>query len=125
MKSIVDLINEKLIINKNTKISKKRDYIEPEDIEDMENPGKDYFGDDVVLIGKPFQNVRSGQTKQNFLDALHYIRKNGYTIYNDLADIDNLNEYPKDTYFIYACHKGDKELNCYVYGPEGVYGVDE
>ena len=21
--------------------------------------------------------------------------------------------------------KGDKELNCYVYGPEGVYGVDE
>ena len=53
MKSIVDSINEKLKINKNTKIS-KRDYIEPEDIEDMETPGKDYFGDDVVIVGKPF-----------------------------------------------------------------------
>ena len=121
MKSIVDSINEKLKINKNTKIS-KRDYIEPEDIEDMETPGKDYFGEDVVIVGKPFTK-KDGD--QNYLDALRYIRKSKYVVYNDLADIDNLDDYDDNAYFVYAAHKGDKELNCYTYGPEGVYGVDE
>ena len=121
MKVINNFINEKLKINKNTKIS-KRDYIEPEDIEDMETPGKDYFGDDVVIVGKPF--TKKGKD-QNYIDALRYIRKSKYLVYNDLADIDNLDDYDDNAYFAYAAHKGDKELNCYVYGPEGVYGVDE
>ena len=124
MKVINNFINEKLIINKNTKIS-KRDYIEPEDIEGPETPGKDYFNEDIIIIGRPFKNIKSKQTKENYLYSLHYIKDNGYSIYNDLGDIDNLNEYDKDTYFVYACHKDDKEVNCYIYGPDGVYGVDE
>ena len=118
MKSIIDLINERLIINKSTKIS-KRDYIEPEDIENMETPGKDYFGDDVIIVGKQF--TKKGKD-QNYLETLRYIRKSKYLVYNDLEDIEDLENYE---WFVYACHKGDKELNCYVYGPEGVYGIDE
>lgn len=118
MKGINNFIYEKLKINKNTKIS-KRDYIEPEDIEDMETPGKDYFGDDVVIVGKPFTTKPKDQ---NYLETLRYIRKSKYLVYNDLEDIEGIENYK---WFVYACHKGDNELNCYVYGPDGVYGVDE
>lgn len=121
MKGINNFIYEKLKINKNTKIS-KRDYIEPEDIEDMETPGKDYFDEDVIIVGKPFTK-KDGD--KNYLDALRYIRKSKYLVNNDLGDIDNLDDYDDNAYFVYAAHKGDKELNCYTYGPDGVYGVDE
>lgn len=126
MKSIVDSINEKLIINKNTKISKK-DYIEPEDIEGPETPGKDYFDEDVLIIGWPFKMVDFFTRANNYLKTLRYIRKSLYIVQNDVEDvIDNSGDLcNKDTYLIYAAHKDSQELNCYIYGSEGVYGIDE
>lgn len=126
MKSIVDSINEKLIINKNTKISKK-DYLEPEDIKGPETPGKDYFNEDVVIIGWPFKIDDFIKKTNNYLKTLRYIRKSLYRVQNDVEDVmDNSGDLcNKDTYLIYAAHKDSQELNCYIYGPDGVYGVDE
>lgn len=123
MKNLNEILIEKLTISSKTKVNKK-DYLDPEDIKDIETPGKDYFGEDVVIIGLPFKN----KNDKNYKTTKEYIKNmsvDGYSIYNDLEDIDNLNEYDKDTYFAYACHKGDKEINCYVYGPEGIYAENE
>lgn len=127
MKVINNFINEKLIINKNTKISSKGEYIEPEDIEGPETPGKDYFDEDVIIIGWPFKIDDFIKRANNYLKTLRYIRKSPYRVQNDIEDvIDNLGDLcNKDTYLIYVAHKDTYELNCYIYGPESVYGVDK
>lgn len=117
MKHLKDIITEKLKISSKSKINKS-EPLEPDIIEGPETPGKDYFDEDVIIIGKPFQNKKDTSYKE----TKEYIRKNGYRIFNDLEDIEDSDMYD---WFCYAAHKDDRELNCYVYGPEGVVGYIE
>ena len=118
MKDLNNFIIEKLKVNSKSKIN-KNEPLEADEIEGPETPGKDYFDDDVVIIGWPFKN----KNDQNYKKTKEYIRKEGYSVYNDLEEIEDQDMWD---YFCYASHIGDKsKVNCYVYGPEGAQAYGE
>ena len=117
MKDIDYFIQEKLKVNSKSKINKS-EPLEPEEVEGPETPGKDYFDEDVVIIGWPFKK----KNDDNYKKTKEYIRTHGYRIFNDLEDIEDKEMFD---WFCYATHEDEKELNCYVYGPEGVQGYSK
>lgn len=117
MKDLKKIIQEKLKVSSKLKVNRS-EPLEPEEVEGPETPGKDYFDEDIVIIGKPFQNKKDTSYKE----TKEYIRKNGYRIFNDLEDIDDKEMFD---WFCYATHKDEQELNCYVYGDAGVIGYIE
>ena len=118
MKDLLEIIQEKLKVNSKSKIN-NIEPLKPEEIEGPETPGKDYFDEDVVIIGWPFKD----KNDQNYKKTKEYIRNERYSIYNDLEDIEDQDMWD---YFCYAIHPDDKlEINCYVYGPEGAQGYGE
>lgn len=129
MRSIIDLINEKLNISSKSNVHKFKE-LEPEEIEGPETPGKDYFDDDVVIIGWPFKDKHD----KNYKRTKDYIRSHGFSICNDLEMIEDAEFFD---YFCYVLHtdpeefftsanaNDNNELNCYIYGPEGVEGYSE
>lgn len=122
MKTINNYLVEKFKLN--SKTSKKSEYLEPEEIEDPETPGKDYWGDDVIIIGWPFQE----KNDENYNKTKEYIRKCHYQIYNDYEEIDHPEFFD---WFCYAIStdkrfsSGEKEVNCYVYGTEGAIALNK
>ena len=115
MKSINDYIIEKFkISSKNA----KQKYLDPEDIEGPETPGEDYFGEEVTIIGWPFKD----KNDKNYKRTKEYIRKEGYSVYNDLEEIEDQDMWD---YFCYACHKDEFEVDCYVYGSEGAIALNK
>ena len=113
MKELKEIIREKLTITKDSKINTTK-YLEPIEIEDPETPGEDYFGEEVIIIGWPFKD----KNDPNYKNTKEYIKKERYSVYNDLEEIEDQEMWD---YFCYAQHPNDKsEINCYVYGPEGV-----
>lgn len=117
MRSIIDLINEKLKVSSKSKIN-KNEPLEPDEIEGPETPGKDYFDDDVIIIGWPFKD----KNDKNYKRTKEYISKKRYSVYNDLEDIEDSDMWD---WFCYATHENEQELNCYVYGPEGAQCYSE
>jgi len=118
MKDIDYFIQEKLKVNAKSKIN-KNEPLEADEIEGPETPGKDYFDEDVVIIGWPFKD----KNDQNYKKTKEYIKKEGYSVYNDLEDIEDSDMWD---WFCYAQHPNDgSEINCYVYGPEGAQGYSE
>ena len=123
MKTLDNFIQEKLKINSKSKIN-KNEPLEADEIEGPETPGKDYFNEDVVIIGWPFKD----KNDPNYKKTKEYIKKWGYSVYNDLEDIEDKDMWD---YFCYAqppndgFEISDSEINCYVYGPEGVIGYNE
>jgi len=117
MKNLDEFVIEKLKINKNVKIKEEK-FLEPEDVIGPETPGKDYFDEDVIIIGWPFQK----ENDENHKKTKEYIKKEGYRIYNDLNEIEDQDMFD---WFCYACHKDDSEVNCYVYGSEGAIALNE
>jgi hypothetical protein len=118
MKDINYFIQEKLKVNSKSKIN-NMEPLEPEEIEEVETPGKDYFDEDITIIGWPFKK----KNDKNYQDTKEYIRNKGYLIYNDLEEIEDKDMFD---WFCYAKHPDDDtQINCYVYGPEGVQGYSE
>jgi hypothetical protein len=118
MKQLYVFINEKLKVSSKSKIN-KNEPLEPEEVEGPETPGKDYFDEGVVIIGWPFKK----KNDDNYNKTKEYIRTNGYRIFSDLEDIDDKEMFD---WFCYAKHPDDDtQINCYVYGPEGVQGYSE
>ena len=122
MKFLKDIILEKLKVNSKLKIN-KNEPLEADEIEGPETSGKDYFDEDVVIIGWPFKD----KNDPNYKRTKEYIKKEGYSVYNDLEEIDDKDMFD---WFCYAYINedtpwGTKEVNCYAYGPEGVQGYSE
>lgn len=118
MKDLNNFILEKLKVNSKSNVHKFKE-LEPEEIEGPETPGKDYFDDDVVIIGWPFKD----KNDKNYKRTKEYIRKEGYSVYNDLEEIEDQDMFD---WFCYAKHPDNgSEINCYVYGPEGAQGYSE
>lgn len=117
MKHLSTYILEKFKINKNTKIE---DYLDPTEFTQLETPGKDYFGEDVTIIGFPFK------TKQddNYKKSKEYIKKKGYSIWYDLEDFEDKDMFE---WFVYAgkLKEQPNTIDCYSYGPEGVVAIKE
>ena len=124
MKDINNFIQEKLKVSSKSKVNRS-EPLEPEEVEGPETPGKDYFDEDVVIIGWPFKK----KNDDNYKKTKEYIRTHGYRIFNDLEDIDDKEMFD---WFCYAYVTGvsneaiwQQEVNCYVYGPEGAQGYSE
>ena len=117
MKQLSKHITEALKISSKSKVHGSG-LLDPDDFKDMETPGYDWDGEEMILVGKPFKN----KTTKEYLDTKCYIKNNGYTIYNDLEDIDFKEDFD---YFVYARYNADKELNCFVYGFDGAYAEDK
>lgn len=118
MKDINNFIQEKLKVSSKSKVN-KNEPLEPEEVEGPETPGKDYYDEDVVIIGWPFKKKNDDDYKK----TKEYIRTHGYRIFNDLEDIEDRDMWD---WFCYVQHPNDgSEVNCYVYGPEGAQGYSE
>jgi len=117
MKDINSFIQEKLKVSSKSKIN-KNEPLEPDEIEGPETPGKDYFDDDVIIIGWPFKD----KNDKNYKRTKEYISKKRYSVYNDLEDIEDSDMWD---WFCYATHENEQELNCYLYGPEGAQCYSE
>jgi len=116
MKTLNKYIIEGLKIDSKTKVNNPN-LIDIKKIKGPETPGKDYFGEEITIIGWPFKDKQD----INYKKTKEYIRKNGYMIYNDLEEI----EYPEYyDYFVYAGYEGYSEVNCYTYGEDGVVCAD-
>lgn len=100
----------------NSKNVKQSEYLEPEEIEDPETQGKDYWDEDITIIGWPFQK----EGDENYNKTKEYIKKHHYRINNDFGDIDNPEFFD---WFCYAMK--DNEINCYVYGTEGAIALNK
>ena len=117
MKIIKEYILEALKINSKSKVHGSG-LLDPEDFKDMETPGYNWDGEEMILIGKPFKNKNT----KEYAETKEYIKTSGYKVYNDLEDIDNKENFD---YFIYARYDTDNEINCFVYGFEGAYVEDK
>jgi len=119
MKYINNFISEKLIINKNTKF--KKNYIEPEDIEGPETPGKDSNGEDITIIGKPFKSIKD----KSYTENIWIIQDKGDIIEKDLYEFDE-DELGDFKWFAYIKYKtSGHTVFCCGYGLNGVYAIDK
>ena len=118
MKELNNFIQEKLKVNAKLKID-KNEPLEPDEVKGPETPGKDYFDDEVIIIGWPFQKIND----DNYTKTKEYIKRNHYYVYNDYGEIEDPESWD---WFCYAQHPEDgDELNCYVYAEEGVLAYGE
>ena len=124
MKDLKKIIQEKLKVSSKSKVNRS-EPLEPEEVEGPETSGKDYFDEDVVIIGWPFKK----KNDDNYKKTKEYIRTHGYRIFSDLEDIEDKEMFD---WFCYAYVTGvsneaiwQQEVNCYAYGPEGAQGYSE
>ena len=107
---------EALKINSKSKVNKD-EILDPEDFKDMETPGFDGMGEELIIIGKPFKHKNT----KDYVETKVYIKEKHYQIENDLEDIDDRDDYD---YFVYARYLSDDELYCFTYGYEGAYALN-
>ena len=73
MKRICNYLNEQLKVNSKSKVHNLKP-LEPEEIKGPETPGKDYFDEDVTIIGWPFQKPKDDNHKK----TMQYIANEHY-----------------------------------------------
>jgi len=118
MKDLVGFVNEKLQINKTSKIIPR--ILDPEEIEGPETPAIDYNDEPCIIIGKAFKNKED----KNYKETRDLISNKYYN--NPITyDFDDIDEKDMFDWFVYAKQHKWKEIGCFPYDSSGVQVIEE
>jgi len=110
MKRLTNFIHEKLHINQY-----KNNALESSEVEGPLTPGIDYNGDEVVIFGKPFKEIKD----KNYEEAVKLIKKYGFENLLEYGDV--YGALDGETEWVLAGNE-KKEVALYSYDKNGAIG---